>query len=184
LFTCLAAIACLMVQGCYTPLVEGAQQAWDAGRRGGLAAGGAAGDPVAQFELGDSWCCRGGGPMDHATIYDNHKATYWYCKAARQGYGPAQLRLARMYGGHPIHGLHLVLRASAVIGDAPVDLGLAMMWAGLAAARGVEGASIYRDDLAARADASQRSRAQSLVADWRGAPCAWAEVFPASRGPR
>jgi hypothetical protein len=30
----------------------------------GLQADGAAGDPVAQYTLGDTYCCHGGGPMN------------------------------------------------------------------------------------------------------------------------
>ena len=125
----------LLLEGCYTPLVEGAQQGYDAVRRDSLLEETATGDPVAQYKLGDTYCCRGGGPMDNLTVYDNAKATHWYCKSARQGYAPAQMRLAKMYSGHPIHGLHLALRASALVGTAETDLGVALMWASVAADR-------------------------------------------------
>ncbi len=80
----------LLLEGCYTPLIEGAQQGYDAVRRDPLQARAASGDAASQYELGDSYCCHGGGPMDNLSVYDNHQATFWYCKAAKQGYGPAR----------------------------------------------------------------------------------------------
>ena len=168
----------LMLDGCYTPLVEGAQEGYDAARRGPLKADAVSGNPVAQFDLGDSYCCRGGGPMDSVSIYDNDKATYWYCKAAMQDYGPAQLRLANIYSGHPIHGLHIALRASALVGSAETDLGVALLWASVAANRGVEDAKALRDEITDRATGRERAKGAALIKNWRAAPCKWAEVFP------
>ncbi len=168
----------LLLDGCYTPLIEGAQEGYDAVRRDPLQADAASGDPVAQYKLGDTYCCHGGGPMDNVSIYDNHKATYWYCQAARQGYGPAQLRLANVYSGHPIHGLHIALRASALVGSADTDLAVALMWASVAASHGVEDADALRGEIALQATEKQRTRAATLLKDWRTAPCRWAELFP------
>ena len=170
----------LLLQGCYTPLVEGAQQGYDVARRDSLEADTAIGDPVAQYKLGDTFCCHGGGPMDNLSVYDNPKATYWYCKSARQGYGPAQLRLAQVYSGHPIHGLHIALRASALVDTVQTDLGVALMWARLAATHGDEDATELRDKITEQATAKDRAKAATLMQDWRAAPCRWAEVFPTS----
>jgi len=169
-----------LLDGCYTPLIEGAQEGYDAVRREPLQAKAASGDPAAQYELGDTYCCHGGGPMDKVSIYDNHKATYWYCKAARQDYGPAQLRLAQVYSGHPIHGLHVALRASALVGTAGTDRGVALMWASLAADKNGSGAIELRDGIAAQATGQERARAATLMRHWHAAPCGWAEVFPAA----
>ena len=104
-YTILSAFTALfMLSGCYTPVMEGAGQAYEAGRRQLLEDDATHRDPVAEYELGNTYCCQGGGPMDKMSVYDNQKATHWYCKAAKQSYGPAQLRLARIYAGHPIQG--------------------------------------------------------------------------------
>jgi hypothetical protein len=175
----------LLLEGCYTPLVEGAQEGYDAARRDPLHTDAASGDPVAQYKLGDTYCCHGGGPMDKVSVYDNAKATYWYCKAARQGYGPAQMRLAQIYSGHPIHGLHIALRASALVGTAETDPGVALMWASVAADHGGgEDATELRDDIMAQATAKDRARAATLVKHWQTASCRWTEVFPSAANAR
>jgi hypothetical protein len=172
----------LLLDGCYTPLIEGAQQGYDVIRRDSLQAETASGDPVAEYKLGDTYCCHGGGPMDKVSVYDNPKATYWYCKSARQGYGPAQLRLAQVYSGHPIHGLHVALRASALVDTVETDLGVALMWARVAATHGGGGDAVeLRDEIMAQATDKDRARAAALTRDWRAAPCRWAEVFPSAR---
>jgi TPR repeat protein len=185
-FSLLAALALpLLLDGCYTPLIEGAQEGYDVARRDSLEADTATGDPVAQYKLGDTYCCHGGGPMDRVSVYDNSKATYWYCRSARQGYGPAQLRLAQVYAGHPIHGLHMALRASALVDTVNTDLGVALMWARLAATHGGgDDAVELRDEIMAHATNKDRARAAALMENWRAAPCRWAAVFPSARNTR
>jgi Sel1 repeat len=173
-----------LLGGCYTPLIEGAQEGYDAIRREPLQAEAASGNPTAQYKLGDTYCCHGGGPMDKVSIYDNHKATYWYCQTARQGYWPAQLRLAQVYSGHPIHGLHMALRASAFVGAAGTDRGVALMWASLAADQSVDDAIALRDVILAQATDQERVRATTLMEHWQAAPCGWDEVFPSASNTR
>jgi TPR repeat protein len=168
----------LLLQGCYTPVVEGAQQGYDAVRRDSLHAEAAAGDPVVQYKLGDTYCCRGGGPMDKMSIYDNQQATDWYCRSARQDYVPAQVRLARVYSGHPIHGLHIALRASALVGAIETDRPTALMWATVAANHGDEDAIALRDAITVHATDKELATTAALVKHWRTAPCRWAEIFP------
>jgi TPR repeat protein len=168
----------LLLNGCYTPFIEGAQEGYDAVTRDSLQTDGASGDPVTQYKLGDTYCCQGGGPMDMVSIYDNHKATYWYCRSARQGYVPAQLRLAQVYSGHPIHGLHVALRVSALFSTVETDLGVALMWASVAANQGADDAIALRDEIMGQATDKERAKATTLMKNWRAAPCGWSVVFP------
>ncbi len=139
-------------------------------------------DPIEQYKLGNTYCCKGGGPMDDLTIYDNNKATYWYCKSAQQGYGPAQLQLARFYSGHAIRGVHVVLRASALVGTTETDFSSALMWANLAANNKGEGdvddAVELRNKIADKVTDDERKRTASLMKTWRTAACQWDDVFP------
>ena len=94
-----------------TPAMETAQQMGDASNQGALKSKAEAGDRIAQYKLGEAFCCHAGGPLDRISVYDNEVATAWYCKSARQDYGPAQLRLAKIYSGHPLQGIRMVQRA-------------------------------------------------------------------------
>jgi TPR repeat protein len=145
---------------------------------------GATNDPVEQFKLGNTYCCKGGGPLNDLSIYDNSKATYWYCKSARQGYAPAQLRLARLYSGRAIRGVHIALRASALVGTAETDFGSALMWASLAADNtgegDVEDAVALRNKLSDIVTDKERAKSASLLGSWQTAPCVWSEVISSS----
>jgi TPR repeat protein len=174
---CLALIP--LLQGCYTPLIEGAQEGYDGARRDSLKASAKSGDPVEEFKLGNTYCCQGAGPLHDASIYDNVKATHWYCKAAHQGYEPAQLRLALLYSGHAIRGLHIALRASDLMGTDDANLSIALMWARLAADKGSAEAIELRDDISKRATAEEVARADAMRQGWRTAPCRWDEVITA-----
>ena len=164
-----------------TPAMETAQQMGDASNRSALKEKAEAGDRIAQYKLGESFCCRGGGPLDRISVYDNDAATAWYCKSALQDHVPAQLRLAKIYSGHPLSGIRMVQRASALAGNAESDLAVALLWASVAAAHGDAAAVQMRDDIKAQATPEQRAKAEALFADWHAAPCRWSDVFPANR---
>jgi TPR repeat protein len=176
----------LSLSGCYAPVIEGAQQGYDATKRASIKTEDASpDDPVAQYKLGNTYCCKGGGPLNDLSIYDNSKATYWYCKSARRGYAPAQLQLARLYSGHAIRGLHVVLRASALVGNAETDLSSALMWASLAADNKGEGdaddAAELRKEIVDKATDEERTKSASLLKSWKTAACQWGDVFPANK---
>ena len=175
----------VLLNGCYTPVIEGAQQGYDASRRGMLKAKAKSDDPIAEYKLGNNYCCKGGGPMDDLSIYDNNKATYWYCKSARQGYGPAQLRLARLYSGHAIRGLHVALRASALMGDTETDLSVALMWATLAANNKGDGdiddANELLNKITGEVTSEELARTTVLTQNWQTAICEWSEVISSSK---
>jgi TPR repeat protein len=168
----------LNLAGCYTPVIEGAQQGYDGARRSELQDKAMTGDAAAEYEFGNSYCCKGAGPLKEASIYDNNKATYWYCKSAWQGYAPAQLQLAKIYSGSPIRGLHLVLRASDIVGNDSVNLALAQMWAELAAQGGDEDAADLRDAIIQKTTSKEHQRTEAYLKNWQNAPCRWSSVFP------
>ncbi len=172
----------LLLQGCATSLFEPALQIYDSMRRSALREGALANNHEAQYELGNTYCCTGGGPLNGLTVYDNQQASHWYCLAAHQGNGQSQLRLAHLYSGHPIPGIHLAMRASAMLGSIEADRAEALMWAQVAADSGVNKAAEYREELLAASSAEERARAEVLARDWHTAPCEWSEVFPQAAG--
>jgi TPR repeat protein len=164
-----------------SPAMETAQQQYDASGRDNVKLKAEAGDRIAQFDLAESYCCQGGGPLDQISVYDNELATEWYCKAALQDYEPAQLRLARIYSGHPLSGLRLTQRFSALLGKTRRDMATALMWAELAARHGDDDARVSRDWLNAGLTPAQRSQAKVLLEHWQDAPCRWSQVFAAAK---
>ena len=171
----------LLLSSCYAPVIEGAQQGYDATRRAMLKHHDETSSPAEEFKLGNTYCCKGGGPLNDLSIYDNDKATYWYCKSARQGYAPAQLQLARLYSGYAIRGVHIVLRASALVGTAETDLSTALMWAEIAAKnRGVgdaDDARELRDEISKKVTDQERVISINLKVNWKTTPCEWDEVI-------
>jgi TPR repeat protein len=163
-----------------SPAMETAQQQYDASGRDDLKLQAEAGDRIAQFDLAESFCCQGGGPLDRISVYDNELATEWYCKAAHQDYEPAQLRLARIYSGYPLSGLRLTQRLSALLGKTRRDMPTALMWAELAARHGDDDARVSRDWLSSYLTPEQRSQATALLGHWQDVPCRWSQVFAAT----
>lgn len=180
-------VACLLLDSCYAPVIEGAQQGYDATRRASIKTADASpNDPFAQYKLGNTYCCKGGGPLNDLSIYDNNKATYWYCKSARQGYAPAQLQLARLYSGHAIRGIHIVLRASALVATAETNFSSALMWASLAANNNdgesdVDDAVELRKEIVDKATDEEREKSARIIKNWKTAACQWNEVVPLSK---
>jgi len=169
-----------LLSACYAPVIEGAQQGYDATRRVILKDKDEPRSRAEEFKLGNTYCCKGGGPLNDLSIYDNEKATFWYCKSARQGYAPAQLQLARLYSGYAIRGVHIVLRASALVGTTETDFSNALMWAEIAANNKGEGdaedAQELRDEILKKVTDQERENSTILKANWKTTPCQWDEL--------
>jgi TPR repeat protein len=182
----LVAVALLIVAsalaGCAAPVVEAAMQGRDTARRGGLEQAANAGDPKAQLELGNTYCCALTGQTDTAiSAYDNEKATYWMCKAAGQGHAPAAYRLAQVYSGDTVSGVRLMRRIAQATTKSPTDIGVALMWARRAAAQNIPGGVDLANELSREATPAELQRANQLANAGPAAPCTWSQVFTASR---
>ena len=178
--TLLAMVLALSLAGCFAPVVEGGRQTADYAKRGSLEPKAAAGDAQAQYELGNSYCCTvAGQAAATVSVYDNDKATHWLCQSARQSYGPAQYKLARIYSGDLIDGVRLIKRGAALLRTQKTDPAVALMWARLAAGNNVKGAADLASDLQDEASTADKERAGRLALDWSKAPCEWSDVFAA-----
>jgi TPR repeat protein len=173
-------LALIALAGCVGPMM-GATTAKDVGERPAYQAKAEAGNAEAQFKLGDSWCCSVGNHQGliRKNVYDNQTATEWLCKAARQGYGLAQVELARIYSGRPFRYNAMKKLANRVLG-APTNMASALMWANLAAQNHVEAAAELQTALLSESSLDDQAEAKRLASNWRSAPCTWLETIGAS----
>jgi TPR repeat protein len=173
--TVLIAVLALTLDGCIASAVR---TGVDMADRSSSRSKAEAGDAEAQYKLGQSWCCTLGGwqvPVADA-VYDNETATEWLCRAAHQGYGPAQLALARIYADRPAHRSLKARLADTVI-SAPTNKAAGLMWATLAAASKAEGADTLLGTLTADAAPEDKAEAARMAADWQAAPCTWHDTI-------
>ena len=173
----LAVVAVMLaigLSGCVGVAVKGAKYAGSQATIAENEAAAARGDAKAQYELGDAYCCSVGAvDLTHDTV----KATAWLCRAARQGYAPAQYRLGRLYSGNPVEGIDVQQRAKLLISGAPKNKPLALMWLTLAARNGHGDATSPLAELKRDMTAQEQEAGQTYLADWQGAPCEWEQVF-------
>lgn len=174
-FMMMAALA-LALGGCVSAALDGARTTADVSKRNHWIekAEAEAGDAEAQFKVGESYCCNMGGVEG---AYDNQKATVWLCRAAHQGYGPAQDKLGRIYSGDMVDGVRLLRRVAIRALGPGSNLVFADMWFGLAAAQNVDGAAKRRADVAGELTSGQRAHADALARSWKTAPCTWNDVY-------
>lgn len=165
-------LACtaLALGGCVAAAVNTTTLAVKSSGRDDLRAAAEAGDAVAQYELGKSYCCMGVG-------FDTQTATRWFCRAARQENRDAMYELGRIYRGDisrtPAPGQKIRRAMSAKTSDAH-----AYRWLARAAAADHAEAGRLLADLERDISPADRDAAAALDLDWRAAPCEYGEVFP------
>ena len=167
-----ASLLALALSGCVGAVIEGSSAATDMAKRDGLEASAAGGNAEAQYKLGETYCCRVGLKMG---VYDNDKATAWMCKAADQGYGQAEYRLAEIYSGSPFT-YRLMRRVGTAIKGAPTNIPVALVWAERARDHRVDGAKGLLKSLRKHATPAERARAADLKAGGQ-VPCRWHETI-------
>jgi TPR repeat protein len=164
-----------------SPMMETGSQAYEGNSRVELKKKAETGDHEAEYKLAETYCCRAGGPLDRISVYDNEQATQWYCSAAHAGHVLAQIRLAEIYYGRPIHGFRTIQYISEILGDPPVDMPVALMWASVAAQGDDKKAIRLHDRIDHNATPEERERASALLGEWQTAPCLWSEVIPQAK---
>jgi TPR repeat protein len=161
-------ICVLLVSGCVGVTMESARiSAATASRNDNMEAA-LSGDPEAQFQVGKSYCCAPRNDVDG--FYNNHKATEFLCKAARQNHAEAAFELGRIYSGDTIDGLRLLRRAAtAVRGDDLSNETVAYYWFNQAVRNGSQEAAERLQDL--------EKHDISGLTDPSTTPCTLTEVF-------
>ncbi len=128
-----------------------------------------AGDAVAQYELGKSYCCMGPG-------FDTQTATEWLCKAARQENREAMLELGRIYLGDVSRSVapgQKLLRLVSAKEAKPI----AYVWLTRASANGHPKAEEWLRELASRMTDEDLRRAGEFDQEWPSIPCEYDQVF-------
>lgn len=173
IFTGLALMASL--SGCAAAVMQGATRASDNARIMANEDAAARGDVEAQMKMGDSHCCTIAGS---AGVFNNQKATEWYCKAAKQGEPRAFYELGRIYSGDLVRGMNAPAKAAAMLTTQRENKPLALMWYNLAVDKGYSDAIGEIGDL--RDDMSEPEILQARLAkrDWQNQPCEWNQVYP------
>jgi TPR repeat protein len=155
----LVAALCLLLAACfpYTSVPMVALTGYDLSqKRDKWRAYAAKGDVYAMYELGESYSSR---PMEGGT--DHREAFDWYCKAAKNGYGKAQMRVGHIYlGTQPLSGIEM-----------KVDLAKAHMWFSLARRRALSESFAELAALEPQMDASEKKSAERMIANYRKVPC-------------
>lgn len=107
------------------------------------------GDVYAQYDLAESYCCE---PM-HGGI-NIEASIYWYCTAARNGYGEAQVKVAELYDG-----------TSKLNYDVAQDKKVAFAWYLLAARRVNPEAIKRKNEMEPMLKPSERQLASVMMRD-------------------
>ncbi len=178
--TWIGLLAVLTLPGCIGAALHGGRAVIDQSTIAHEEDAAKGGNAVAQYKVGDAYCCAGHGFT--SLTKDNQAATYWFCQAARQDYGPAKLRLARIYAGKLVGDLELEEQLIGLVATTRENKPLSLMWARLGADSGEQKIAAESRKLIAELvkdmPENQREKADSLLIDWKNAPCEWRAVYP------
>lgn len=158
----------IFLSGCVGVAMEGAHITNATATRDKYMPAALEGNSEAQYKVGKSYCCAPKNDVD--AFYNNHKATEFLCKAARQYHARAAFELGKIYSDDTIDGVRLLRRAvTAVRGDNLEKRPIAYYWFNQARLHGYEGAKEAMESLGDQ-DISQFS-------DPLTTPCTLTEVF-------
>ncbi len=168
-------LTAMMLSGCAAAAIQGATRASDNAKILANEDAAAAGDVEAQMKMADAHCCTIAGS---AGVFNNQKATEWYCKAERQNEPRAFYELGRIYSGDLVRGINGPAKAAAMLTEQPENKPLALMWFNLAAAAGYEDAADEAEDLREDMTAPEILQANLRQKNWSAQACEWNDVYP------
>ena len=175
-FNCLACLIValsILISGCVTVGVEGAnitkdkvvyQANIDAARKG---------DPIAQYKVGDALCCS---INEGAAFYNTQEAVRWLCLSSRQGYGPAMFKVGRILSGDVVDGFRLARRAAHSVMGTTTNLPVAYGWLRAAAHSGVPKATDRANALWSKMSAQERIASRAFDGTSSPTACTWEEA--------
>lgn len=172
-FTMLVLAASL--SGCAAAAIQGVTRASDNAKIMANEDAAAAGDVEAQMKMGDAHCCTIAGS---AGVFNNQKATEWYCKAAQQNEPRAWYELGRIYSGDLVRGINGPAKVGAMLTEQRENKPLALMWFNLAARAGHDDAADEAADLREDMTAPEILQASLREKNWTAQACEWNSVYP------
>lgn len=178
---CLASALSIFGGGCVTVGVEGANIAKDkvVYQRNINAA--QKGDAASQYEVGKSLCCS---INEGAAFYNTPQAVNWLCLSARQGYGPAMLKVGSILSGDVVDGVRLARRVAHGVVGTTTNLPVAYAWLRAAESRSVPDAKDRADTLWTEMTEAERLASRELHSSALPKVCTWEEaglIKPAQR---
>lgn len=144
----------------YTSVPMVALMGYDSvGKRERLEKYAASGDVYAMYDLAQSYRKH----MYEGKV-DHEKALDWYCKAARGGYGKAQMEVAQVYEG-----------TSELKVEVEQDLARAYMWYVLAERRKNFGSEDALKAIKEKISDKEKARGEMWLTEWKLVPCGVSE---------
>lgn len=152
----------VLLSSCVNVITNAAKSTYKVHVRNSLLAEAEAGDAEAQFKVGNAYCC------GYGAVYDNKEATKWMCKAARQGYVPAQKKIGWIYRSDQGFAAPTdkIRYASLENNDA-----LAYAWYSIAAKSGDKKANKAREKVAQHLSQAQADRAYEYIQSYPNIAC-------------
>lgn len=168
-----AALVSVGCSGCVSVAVEGANITKDEVVYQRNIDDAEAGDPVAQYKVGDALCCS---VHEGRGFYNTKKSVAWLCRSARQGYGPAMFQVGKILSGDVIDGVRLTRRLTQGIAGTSTNFPVAYGWLRAAEKNGVEDARDRADGLWNDMSDLQRSEAVDVLLPAEPDACTWEEA--------
>ena len=172
----LAAFAALL-SGCVGAALETGRMSADKVKIGNNIEAARAGDAVAQFKVGEAYCCSLG---EGEGIYDTKLSVRWLCQSAAQGYGPAMYKLGKIYSGDVIDGVRLIRRVAQGVAGNSESFPVAYRWFTLAEGQGVAEAKDRAKGVWREMSPAEHTRVAELAKTDPVHYCRWEDVFAGS----
>jgi len=164
-----------LLSGCASAVIEGAQAAKSEVIIAENIGKANAGDPIAQFKVGEAYCCS---LNEGSGIYNTKTSVDWLCRSARQGYSPAMFKLGKIYSGDTVDGVRLARRLAAGVTGSSTNLAVASAWFQMAADKGMKEAADRVRDVSKDMNAAQIQTARQVYGMRETqAPCLWSAVI-------
>jgi hypothetical protein len=174
-------VVVLSATGCVSAGIEGANIAKDKATISNNLEMAQKGDAVAQFKVGDAYCCSVG--ESESGFYNTRVSVDWLCASAAQGYGPAMYKIGQIYSGHVTEGVRLARRVAQGVAGTSENHPVAYAWLAQAQGHGVLDAAKRAQEVWADMSAGERNQATRLLNAGLAATCRWEDAVLSKRPP-